>query len=117
MRLIYIAGPYRAINAWQVECHVRTAEEAGLAVAELGLVPVIPHTMYRFFDGALTDQYWLDATIELLRKCDAALFVGAYRASAGSMGELAECEMQKIPAFTNLDDLKNWLEASTPEAP
>lgn len=90
--LIYVAGPFRASNAWLVEKNIRRAEELGMRVAELGGTPVIPHTMYRFWNGTLTDEFWLSATLDLLRRCDAAVFTENWESSSGARGELAECK-------------------------
>lgn len=88
--VLYIAGPFRAANAWLVEQNVRRAEEAALRAAELGWVPLCPHSMTRFFDGTLTDEYWLAATLELLRRCDAILMLPGWQGSAGARAEHAE---------------------------
>jgi hypothetical protein len=84
------------------------AEEVGLDVARLGMVPLIPHTMYRFFQGSLSDDFWLSATTELLRRCDAAIFVGNWRTSAGCAGEMAYAKNHEIPIFYTLEDLVDW---------
>lgn len=60
MKAVYIAGPFRAPTPWEVETNIRTAETNGLYVAKLGAIPRIPHTMYRFFDGSLPDEFWLE---------------------------------------------------------
>ena len=99
MKLIYIAGPFRAKSGWEVEHNIREAEELALIVAETGAVPVCPHTMYRFFNGVLPDQFWLDATLDLLRKCDAILLVPRWRESQGAKGERDEAMSLGIPVF------------------
>lgn len=90
MKLIYIAGPFRGPNAWVVESNIRCAEMVGMSVASLGGVPVIPHTMYRFWNGTLTDEFWLNATLDILRRCDGAVFVDGWEQSAGSVAEHKE---------------------------
>jgi len=97
MPVIYIAGPYRATTAWLRELNVRAAEEAALLAAQHGCVPVCPHTMTRFFDGTLTDAYWLEATLEIMRRCDAVLFVAGWKGSKGSLAEKAEAERLGMP--------------------
>lgn len=89
MIAIYIAGPFRGKTPWEVEQNVHDAELAAMEVARLGYVPLCPHTMYRHFDGELTDQFWLEATIDLLLRCDGALFLPSWERSAGSKGEMA----------------------------
>ena len=73
MKVIYIAGPFRGDTSWQIECNVRDAEALGLEVARAGAMPLIPHANTRFFDGELTDDFWLRGTLALLR----AVFMAA----------------------------------------
>lgn len=89
MKLVYIAGPYRAKTAWQVEQNVRVAEEAGFQLIEQyeAFVPIIPHTMYRFYDGLKNDKYWLEATQQLLLRCDEIVLLPNWTASEGTLGE------------------------------
>jgi hypothetical protein len=117
---IYIAGPFRADLPIGIERNVRRAEEFGLVVAEMGGVPLIPHTMYRFFQNALPDKFWLAAGKILLRPCDAIAVdvdrVGA-SLSDGTMGEIAAARAHNQPIF--FDDergtlrvwIANWIEA------
>ena len=84
---VYIAGPFRAENAWEIEQNIRHAEEWGLRVAEMGCAPLIPHTNTRFFHGTMTDQFWLDATMALLRITDAAFFIPGWVKSTGAKAE------------------------------
>ena len=99
MKLIYVAGPYRGKNSWAVEQNIRYAEEVGFELAELGAVPVIPHSMYRYFDRTLTDEFWLAGAIELMRRCDAVVLVDNWRTSSGSIMERDRAEELGLPVF------------------
>ena len=105
MRVIYIAGPYRAATPYLVEQNIRSAEAMMLAVAELGLTALCPHTMTRFLDGTGTDEYWLAATLELLRRCDAVLLCYGWERSAGTLGELAEARAMGLPVYETVFEL------------
>ena len=110
MKVIYIAGPYRAGNAWDRETNIRLAESAGLYVASRGGVPLIPHSMTRYFDGTLTDLFWLEATLELLKRFDAMFLVGEWEKSTGTLGEKRWCEANNIPVFDSLEGFEAWIE-------
>lgn len=99
MKLIYIAGPFRGLTAWDIEQNIRGAEGWALTVAASGAVPVVPHSMYRYFQGAMKDEFRLEATLEILRRCDAVLLTPGWRKSQGSLGELAEAQRLGIPQF------------------
>ena len=110
MKLIYIAGPFRGPTAWDIAENVRSAERWALEVARLGFVPVCPHAMTAHFHGQCTEQFWVDATLELLRRCDGAIFIPGWEESRGSRGELAECERLGTPnaAVSSLRDLQSF---------
>ena len=85
--LVYTAGPYRASNAWLVELNVRIAELRAIEIAALGATPICPQSMTRFFDGTMTDAYWLQATQDMLSVCDIVWMDIAWRRSEGSISE------------------------------
>jgi hypothetical protein len=87
VRLIYIAGPFRGKSSWQIEQNVRRAEEASLKLWKAGAVPVCPHTMTRFFQHECDDDTFLKGTLELMTRCDAALFLKGWQESEGSKQE------------------------------
>ena len=112
--VVYCAGPFRASTPWGIEQNVRRAEEVGLEVAKAGAVPLIPHAMYRFFQNSLPDEFWLEGTLELLRRCDALVLTEGWEASTGSRGEVAEAKRLGIPVFESVAELRNWLDSYKP---
>ena len=99
MRLAYIAGPYTAKTAWEIEQNVRRAEEWGLAVAKCGVMPLIPHTNSRFFHGLLTPEFWYLGTLELLKRSDAIILIPGWSLSTGARGEKKWAEENDLPIF------------------
>lgn len=87
--LIYIAGPFRAPTWLGVRRHVERVRDLGLLIAEAGGYPIMPHTMTAEFDGLLTDQFWLDGTLELLTRCDGLVLLPTWQASRGARAEQA----------------------------
>jgi len=109
MRIVYVAGRFRGPTAWAIETNIRRAEEVGFAVSQLGAMPLIPHANTRWFHGEGTEQFWLDGTLELLRRCDAVMMVAGWEQSVGARGEKAEAERLGMPVFTKIEDLEWWL--------
>ena len=109
MKVVYIAGPFRAATSWGIEQNVRAAEAVALEVAKLGAMPMCPHKNTQHFHGLLTAQFWIDGTLELMRRCDAVMLVGDWRSSSGTMGEMDEAARIKIPIFEKLEQLERWL--------
>jgi nucleoside 2-deoxyribosyltransferase len=103
LQVVYIAGPYRGPTAWRIAENIRDAERAALEVARAGFVPLCPHSMTAHFHGELTEEYWLAATLELMRRCDAVLLVGDWKGSAGATAERAEAQRLGIPVYESID--------------
>jgi hypothetical protein len=119
VKVVYVAGPFRGATGWDVEQNVRRAEELGIEVAALGAMPLIPHANTRFFHGTISDQFWLDGTLELLRRTDALVLVRGWERSAGATAEKLEAERLGLPVFDTTDRewwvlLSRWLEAVVP---
>lgn len=112
MKVIYIAGAFRGPTAWDIAENIRKAERAGLEVAKLGAMPLIPHANTAHFHGALPDEFWLDGTLELLRRADAVyVFDPAdIERSRGTRGEVEEAGRLDKPVCTTLAGLHLWLE-------
>jgi hypothetical protein len=116
---VYVAGPFRGNTPWDIECNVRRAEDLGLVVAKMGAVPVIPHTMYRFYESSLPDEFWIEATLSLLHTCQSMVIDLPHERvanSVGTMGEIEDCREHKRSFFyddveedNNLEALRLWI--------
>lgn len=102
MKVIYIAGPYRADTPWRVEKNVREAEEVALQVWLAGAIALCPHSMTRFYNGIGTDEMWLEGTKELLRRSDGVILVDGWKYSEGTLGELEEADKLNLPVFDSI---------------
>ena len=118
MKLVYIAGPYRAENRLKVRWNIIKAKQRGVQVILqcLNCYPVIPHMNTAEFDfeplleHVAGDRFYLDGTIALMDKCDAVLLTApdADKHSSGTAGEVARAELLGLPVFRTLTDLKRW---------
>jgi hypothetical protein len=99
LRVVYVAGPYRAATVRGIVENIRTAEFWALEIWRWGGVALCPHLNTRLFDGAAPDEVWLKGDLELLRRCDAVALVPGWQASAGTRGEVAFAEELKLPVF------------------
>jgi Domain of unknown function (DUF4406) len=109
MTVVYIAGPFRDGTAWGIEQHIRKAEGLAYQVAQLGAMPMCPHTNTRFFHGTLTEQFWLDGTIELMSRCDAVVLTDDWHLSIGARGEVTRAHQLNLPVLESIDALRVWL--------
>jgi hypothetical protein len=99
--LIYIAGPFRGPTPLDVRRNVEAARDLGLRVAQAGGSPVIPHTMTADFDKQLDDQFWLDGTMELLRRCDAIVLTNNWAWSTGARAEVEVATAIEMPVHAD----------------
>ncbi|QJD58165.1 DUF4406 domain-containing protein [Pseudomonas sp. gcc21] len=112
--VVYIAGPYRAKSRAGVELNIQSARAMGMQTVRKGWSPLIPHANTGGLDEAapdIPDDYWLAATMELMRRCDAVLLCPGYHTSAGTEAEVAEAARLGIPVYRSpreLPSAKNW---------
>lgn len=109
MKVVYVAGPYRGANAWEIEGNIRRAEALALEVWKLGAACLCPHTNSRFFQDALPDRVFLEGDLELLRRCDAILLTLDWRRSDGACTEHIYAINHGIVVCYNLTALARWL--------
>ncbi len=110
MRVVYVAGKFTGANSWEVRKNVNAAEALAFQVAELGAMPLCPHTNTANFFGTLDEAFWYAGTLELLRRCDAVIFVPGWEESKGVRAEFKEATARNIPMFSHISGLAHWLE-------
>jgi len=116
-KVIYVAGPFRAVNPdgspdmFRVHQNVIRAMALGLEVWLRGAVALVPHANTWCYTGAsgLADQVWLDGDLELVRRCDAVLLTPDWVKSHGAYQEQAVAHSLNLPVFYTLGQLDAWL--------
>ncbi len=112
IKLVYIAGPYTGKTPWEIECNIHRARVVGAKVAALGALPVIPHANTAHFDNIQPASFFIEGTLELLRRCDAVVVLENSQASKGTQGEIAEAKRLGMPLFeigVGACDLAEWI--------
>jgi len=104
-KLVYIAGPFRGPNHWEIWQNINRAAELALEVWRLGLVAVCPHMNTFCFQGAAPDDIWLDGDLEILSRCDAVLMTSDWQRSTGAKAEHDFALLHRIPVCYTLEDL------------
>jgi hypothetical protein len=87
VKLVFIAGKFSGASAWEIACNTHEAEAAALRVAQLGGMPVVPHSLARSMFGTLTEEFWRAGCIALLARCDGILLLPTWSSSAGANAE------------------------------
>lgn len=93
--LIYVAGHYRAKSIDERDTNIAKARYVGENLLAMGFVPVVPHLLYRNWelDDRFDDSIFLNATMEVLYRCDALALVS--NSIEDSLGTIKEVEMAK----------------------
>lgn len=104
--VVYLAGPFRAMNAWEVERNVRAAETVALEVWRRGYACLCPHTNTRHFDGAADDAIWLAGDLAMLARCDVVLMLPGWEASQGATAEHGYAISRGIPVLYDVAELR-----------
>lgn len=107
MKLLYIAGPYRASTIKARDIHIAQAEAAGMMLLKRknGWFPMIPHTNTGRFEDAIPevgDDVYLQGTLEMMRRSDAVLLLNGYEHSSGTAGEISEAKRLGLPIYKSL---------------
>jgi len=106
--VVYVAGRFRAADGWKINENVFAAEKAGRAVAALGAMPLIPHSIGAHMAGTEDDSFWLTGTLELMRRCDVVLVLPGYQESQGTQGEIAEAQRIGLPVIMPQNGAPGW---------
>lgn len=109
MAVVYIAGPFSGADSLEVAGNIHRAELLAREVIRLGAAPLTPHSIGANFQGVGGYNYWLAATLEMMRRCDAVLFTDDWQRSPGARGERQEALRRGLPVFDSARDLGTWL--------
>lgn len=111
MKVVYLAGPYRADTEYGVHKNIQLADKMAIAVWKLGAACLSPHKNAAYFGGACPDAVWLLGGLEMLRRCDAVLVMECdLFQSTGTQEECALANKLGMPLFVTLTALYDWLQ-------
>ncbi len=109
IKIIFIAGPFRAANAWEIAENIRRAERLAHKVNKIeGCFAYCPHANTAHFDGALDDRVYLEGNLELLRRCDALILVEGWEESEGTAAEIAYAKEMDILVCCHVFELQHY---------
>jgi hypothetical protein len=113
MILVYIAGPFSAPTRAGVDANIARAVDLAVEVAKLGAFPVCPHsnTADPRFEHVQPYEFWIDATMAMLRTCDAIITVDGWEKSSGARGEVAHMHARRLPVLHSVEGLARYLGA------
>jgi len=107
---IYISGPYAPPSEERdaqtrkkiAEENVANANSAALAIADMGHIPFVPHTMLLGWEDDASRDLVMHICHRWLEKCDALYFIGP---SQGADSERELARLMKIPIYYEFEDI------------
>lgn len=110
MKVVYVAGAYRAKTAWEIEKNIRKAETLACEVWKAGAAALCPHANTRgYYQDECPSKVWLGGYLEVLSRCDAMILVEGWQGSEGTKAEVELAKERNIPIFSNISELREWL--------
>lgn len=110
--LIYIAGPYTAPHPYLVQLNADEARWWAMEICKLGGYALAPHFLTLHFEGIQNYDFYLNATLALMRRCDAVFMLPKWAQSNGARLEYDDAIRLKIPVLHTLEDVeafvKDW---------
>lgn len=105
MKLIYVAGPYRANTPSEMLDNIRRAEVVAKSVWRMGHAAICPHLNSAFFDGVASDKNFLAGTMMMLDSCDGLVKVEGWEKSIGTLEEITYAQQADIAVFNDVEEL------------
>ena len=100
---IYISGP---ITGRSDEENEKAFNEAKLEIMKLGHVPVSPWDIGKVLPRSFTHSDYMDIDIEILRRCDAVVFIDGWEKSDGCQLEHAIVRSWQLSVDPEFPDIK-----------
>lgn len=99
MIVVYVAGPYRAPTQKMVLQNIARARDVAAELWRMGFAVVCPHSNSALMDGVCPDDHFLNAYLEILKRCDLVVTCPGWSLSRGALGEVELALKSGIPVF------------------
>jgi len=98
MKLVYLAGPYRADTLYGTYQNIRKAEAKAVELWKEGWVVLCPHLNTQLFEVMMESAHeiCMAGGLEMLKRCDAIYMMSGYKSSPGSLVELKVAKKERL---------------------
>lgn len=105
--IIYVAGRYRARTLPGKILNIIKAYITALRISRKGYIVFCPHANTALFDLFCkhSDEFWLKAGQEFLKRSDALFLMKGWQNSQGSWGEYNVAITKRMPIYYHLREL------------
>lgn len=109
MKLIYLAGAFESneLNDRSYNMACARLRQIDFGDRYKNLVPVLPHVMFLDLENIKSESYFLEATLEIMRRCDAVwVFDPNWKYSKGTVNEIRIAQLLGIPVYFKIEDFQ-----------
>ena len=105
MKVIYIAGPYRAKTERGLVENIRKSEDAAIRLWKQGYAVICSHKNTAHLGGICEEETFLNGDIEILKRCDVIYMLSNWRKSNGACEEVRIAAENNIKVIYEEDDI------------
>lgn len=98
-KVVYLAGPLTNQDPVIQERNIEDAIYEASQLRAIGVIVVSPHEMGYNYPDSLEYDEWIDHGFQVLKKCDAVVFLPGWRESQGCCREQSVAGACGIPTF------------------
>jgi len=99
MKLVYVAGPYRAKTKLGIAINILRARRVAKELWKAGYAVICPHMNSTLMDGIADDETFLNGGIEMLKHCDMLVAIKGWMHSDGTLDEIDFAHRNNIPVY------------------
>lgn len=110
MKVVYVAGAYRAPTVAGIRRNIEAARTVAETIWRLGHCALCPHLNSALMDGIAPDAVFLAGGLLLLRRSDAVVLVPGWRKSTGTGQERKLAIELELPVLEYIDLLAGALD-------
>jgi len=111
MKVIYVAGPYRADTTYGVFQNIRAAEKVSVRLWNEGWAVLCPHLNsalmsegHEPIEKALMEDSFLKGGLEMVQRCDSIYMMEGWRSSEGAKAELKVAKKNNLEIIYEEDN-------------
>jgi nucleoside 2-deoxyribosyltransferase len=79
--------------------NIRNAEAVAAELWKAGFAVICPHMNTALMGGICPEDVWLNGDLVMLERCDLLVLVPGWRASVGTLAEVARANERGIPVY------------------
>ncbi len=89
MRIVYIAGKYRALDTIGVVHNIQVARHYAEKYWNMGYAVICPHANSGWMEANVPEQILMEGDLDIIKRCDIIVMIPGWEDSVGAINEHA----------------------------